>query len=411
MSSDGAERPSLRKSLDIVPTEHEGEQVFAVRDPLGLATEPILVPGEILFLMSLMDGGRTMADLQIEFTKKFGQLIMEEKVSGIAAQLDERGFLDSARFREKVAALEREFRSAEAREPSHAGQAYPGDADALRALLGEILPLDGAEESSRSRRAVPRGVVAPHIDIERGRKIYGRAYAELARTAPPHTAVLLGTAHFADGNIFVLTDRDFATPLGTARADRAFCRTVADAYPADIRKGELAHRTEHSIEFQILFLQHLYGDRMPQIVPLLGTGFEAAGEEFNSPRDLAEVGGLLDGFGRAIEECPGDVLFVAGADLCHAGPRFGAPRPLSADDLKRIESEDRQALEAGAAKGADAFYEEVSRIGNRNNICSAVSLYTMLALFEGRQVSLLDYDMALEADGQAAVGFGAMRFD
>ena len=406
MSSDRAVGPSLRKSLDIIPTEHEGEHVFAVRDPLGLAKEPILVPGEILFLMSLMDGETTIADLQIEFTKKFGQLIMEDKVSGIAAQLDERGFLDSARFREKVASMEKAFRSAEAREASHAGQAYPDDAKELGTLLDEIIPLDRAGGHSR-----PCGLVAPHIDIDRGRKIYGRAYAELAQCEPPHIAVLLGTAHFADGNIFILTDRDFATPLGTARANRDFCQPVAEAYPADIRKGELAHRTEHSIEFQVLFLQHLFGERMPRIVPLLGTGFEAWGEDFESPADLAEVRGLIDGLKCAVEACPGEVLFVAGADLCHAGPRFGAPRPLSADDLERIEKEDRQALEAGAAEGADAFYGEVSQIGNRNNICSAVSLYTMFALFEDRKASLLDYDMALEPDGQAAVGFSAMRFD
>ena len=406
MSSDRAKRPSLRKSLDIIPTEHEGERVFAVRDPLGLAKEPILVPGEILFLMSLMDGETTIADLQIEFTKKFGQLIMEDKVSGIAAQLDERGFLDSVRFREKVASMEKAFRTAASRESSHAGQAYPDDAKKLRALLDEIVPLDRPGGGLR-----PCGLVAPHIDIGRGRKVYGRAYAELARCEPPHTAVLLGTAHFAEGNIFILTDRDFASPLGTARADRDFCRTVAEAYPVDIRKGELAHRTEHSIEFQVLFLQHLFGDRMPRIVPLLGTAFEAAGEEFEAPSDLAEVRGLLDGLKRATEACPGDLLFVAGADLCHAGPRFGAPHSLSADDLERIEKEDRQTLEAGAAKGANAFYREVSEIGNRNNICSAVSLYTMVALFEDRKASLLDYDTALEPDGQAAVGFSAMRFD
>jgi len=406
MSSDQAEKPRLRKSLDIIPTEHEGQRVFAVHDPLGLATEQILVPGEILFLMSLMDGEKTISDLQIAFTKQFGQLIMDDRIRQITAELDERGLLDSARFREQVLDIENEFRAAEARETSHAGDAYPDDEEGLRALLEEIVPLDRTGERDR-----PRGVVAPHIDLERGRQIYGRAFGELVGTAAPHTVVLLGTAHFADGNTFILTDRNFSTPLGTARANGDFCRTVAESCPVDIRKGELAHRSEHSIEFQVLFLQHLFGAAMPRIVPILGTSFAPGEEKNRSPSDLDEVRGVLDGLRRGVDACPGEVLFVAGADLCHVGPRFGAPGPLSADDLERIEKEDRRGLEAGAARGADAFFKEVSRIGNRNNICSVVSLYTMFALFEGGPAALIEYGMALEPDGQAAVGFGAMRFD
>ena len=80
---------------------------------------------------------------------------------------------------------------------------------------------------------------------------------------------------------------------------------------------------------------------------------------------FAEVKGFLDGLSRAAGSCPGGVLLVAGADLCHAGPRFGKPEPLGADDVRRIEEEDRGVLEAAATGGAEAFFTKVARIGNR----------------------------------------------
>jgi len=432
MMSSPHDKPRLRAGLDIVPVEHEDEQFYAVRDPLGLAHEPILVPAEVLFIMSLMNGENTVLDMQVEFTKRNGVLIMSDKITNLLQELEVRGFLDSPTFHQRLREIEEAYAKTATREASHSGQAYPSTLPELEAFLNDIVPLpDGRQpgqpvgsvgssagsapvepvdcvERSASR-LLPKGLIAPHIDIDRGRQAYSQAYSALVGTEKPHTAVIFGTGHYADGNTYILTKKDFATPLGTSRYDHEFCERLTSAYPADMRRGELAHRAEHSIEFQVLFLQHLYGtDSGPSIVPILGTSFDHLMGDHTSPSEIDEVGAFVGALEAAIAACPGKVLLIAGADLCHVGPKFGAQNALDTEALQRIEAEDRKALEAGIREGADAFYREVARIENHNHICSVTSIYTVLKTLENEKSELLHYGMALEDEGHAAVGFSAV---
>lgn len=399
-------RPSLRKNLDIFPVPHGKERLFAIRDPLGLTGDPMVIPGELLYLVSLMDGESTIVDIQVGFTKQFGELVMSDKIEEIIGELDDRGLLEGPGFEGKLRAVEEAYRNASSRPASHAGQAYPGDADELKAYLEKIVPAAAGEQA-----AAPSGIVAPHIDIARGRSIYAAAYNALAGVEPPSRVVILGTGHFAEGHLYIMSSKDFITPLGTARADTDFCTKLAEACPFDLTLGELAHRMEHSIEFQVLFLQHLFSDAgMPRIVPILCTSLESRLERGASPVDHPEVEGFLHALRHAVgDEDGGGTLLLTGADMCHVGPKFGDSEPLTGGDLDRVREEDRRALLKAASDGAEAFHDEVAAIGNRNHICSVASIYTVLKFLEGQGGELLGYDMAAEEDGSAAVGFCAMR--
>ena len=73
------------------------------------------------------------------------------------------------------------------------------------------------------------------------------------------------------------------------------------------------------------------------------------------------------------------VAFVAGADLAHVGPRFGDPEPISADELQRVEREDRAmlgAVEAGDARGL--LRRASPRDGDRRRICGLSPIYALL---------------------------------
>src|SRR5207247_2596728 len=88
--------------------------------------------------------------------------------------------------------------------------------------------------------------------------------------------VIVGTCHVGMRHPFALTRKDYDTPLGPARADRDFVEALAARAAQDCFGSELAHRSEHSIEFQAVFLQYLYaGRRDITVVPLL-TGIAAA---------------------------------------------------------------------------------------------------------------------------------------
>jgi len=52
--------------------------------------------------------------------------------------------------------------------------------------------------------------------------------------------------------------------------DPAFSDHLVRHCSFDLEDGILSHRNEHSIEFQVIFLQHLFGaESGPKIVPVL----------------------------------------------------------------------------------------------------------------------------------------------
>ena len=60
--------------LDIMPTRHNGIEMFLVRDPEGITDQSLIVSREALFLISLMDGTKSASDLQQALMKASGRL-------------------------------------------------------------------------------------------------------------------------------------------------------------------------------------------------------------------------------------------------------------------------------------------------------------------------------------------------
>src|SRR2546427_13192557 len=71
---------------------------------------------------------------------------------------------------------------------------------------------------------------------------------------------------------FALTRKDYASPLGDVPVDRDFVDALAARARQDCFGSELAHRIEHSIELQAVFLRYLYASRHKvTIVPVLAS--------------------------------------------------------------------------------------------------------------------------------------------
>jgi len=125
---------------------------------------------------------------------------------------------------------------------------------------------------------------------------------------------------------------------------------------------------------------------------------------------VPEVASFLEAAEGAIQNCEGPVLIVAGADMSHVGPRFGSAEPLTELFTERVRKEDKAALMAAADCDAEAFFQKVAEVGNRNNICSVTQIYTLLKLLQQPSGTLLSYDMAVDEENGSAVGFAALNF-
>src|SRR5262245_57489941 len=162
-----------------------------------------------------------------------------------------------------------------------------------------------AGERPAAAGALPRALVSPHLDPRREGHVSARAYLEIgesepsarpeAGALPPVRVVVFGTGHGLAGDFVALTRKRFETPLGQAPCDTTFVDRVASRLGSEAYRRELVHRDEHSIEFQVIYLQRRFGKRPFTIVPILCGGFDRLLDEQRTPRDEPVVESLIEG--------------------------------------------------------------------------------------------------------------------
>ncbi len=391
--------PQLR-SLAAERTAVDGRDGMALSDPLDLA-EPCFVPRELLPILVRFDGRHRLAAIAQAATRELRQPVAKEFVEQLARDLDARQLLRSPTFfaaRDQALAtwLQGGVRSA-----SHQGSAgYPAAPPLLRRALGAMVP------GTAGDRPTPRGLIAPHIDLQRGRVGYAAAYGHLLGCAPADLYVLFGTGHQGPGAPVTGLPLDWQTPLGTAPTDRPFIAATHAAIGAATADDLLLHRREHSLEFQVLLLQHLHerrGAPPPQVAAFLcgrlpSTDGDPTGEDYLQ-RLLAAV--------RAAErQHGGRICYLAGADLAHLGPFFGDANAISDDLLARLERDERAHFAHLVAAAPGAFHRAVEGNGNPDRVCSAPAI-ALTALLAGGAAELLHYGQAVASDRSQVVSFCA----
>jgi AmmeMemoRadiSam system protein B len=401
--------PRLR-NIETFPVQQDGERYLALRDPAGYTPAVVLVPLGLLEILALFDGERDVSAIQAEVARATGESVQREHIENLIAGLDEQGFLDSAAFARRRHEIDHAFLDAPRRPASHAGGAYPDDPGRLRSMMdGFFAPPAGPGAATPFRGGGIGGLIAPHIDFHRGGPAYAWAYRDLAERGEADLFVVFGTCHAGMAHPFALTRKDYETPLGPARVDRDFVEALAGRARQDCFGSELAHRNEHSIEFQAVFLQYLYaGRREVAIVPVLTSFVHEALARGRGPEDDRRVRAFLDALAETAAASGRRVAFIAGADLAHVGPRFGDPAPITPDELSVIDREDRQMLAAVEAGDASAFFESARRDGDRRRICGLSPIYTLLRALGGAPGTLRRYGQW--PDPQGVVTFASVVF-
>lgn len=416
-----SDRPRLRRVESFPITQPGGEVAFALRDPEGFSGSVVL-PYPAAVLASFMDGTRGLAEIQQAFHKQLGQGVEREDVEHLVRALDERMLLDNDRFRGHWKQQIERYLNSPVRPAAHAGRAYPGDPAALRAELAALFVSEkgpGApkgEEPDGSRKLV--GVMSPHIDLHRGGPTFAWAYKRLVEESAADLFVIFGTAHNPMSQLFSVTRKGFETPLGTVETDRQFAARLSAnlaAQPAgremSLAADELAHRHEHSIEFQTVFLQYLLGERRPfKILPVLVGSFHEFIAGGASPADSPQVAAFVAAMRQTAAAHPGKIAYISGVDLAHIGQRFGDREYLDANRLQAQAGDDRQLLAAACRADSRAFYQHVADQQDRNRICGLSPTYTMLEVVRPNRGEVLKYDQAVELDGTSCVSFASLAF-
>jgi AmmeMemoRadiSam system protein B len=392
--------PRLRYNLDFLPSPDPNRPGLFIRDPYHYTDATLLVPPPLVQALECFDGQQSTLDLRSELVRITGEIQVGDLEKHLFDSLNDAGFLENDRYRELKARREENFAEEALREAAFAGAAYPEDRAALSGVLNQRLRVP-------TGNANIVGIAAPHATPDGAWDTYRAAYGALPspEEAADRTFVILGTSHYGAPERFGLTRKRFVTPYGETRTDQTLVDELERLAPQVVRMEDYCHAVEHSIEFQVVFLQHFYGPDV-SIVPILCGPFVKSIYDGVLPEDSEEVARFFDVLGNIAAREDGRLFWILGIDMAHMGRRYGDPLRASARlaEMQAVEERDRKRIEIRA------FWSLVQQNHDDLKWCGSSPLYTFMKVKPGLSGSLLNYDQ-WQIDPQSVVSFAAMRFD
>ncbi len=364
----------------------------------------LVVPPLLARCLHFFDGDQTDLDLRAELARLTGEIEVGQIEEHLVSTLSSSGFLEDGNFQDMRDRRRREFAEAPLRAPAHAGSAYPEDPAHLRETLARWL--DGARRPIAGLRAI----AAPHVSPDGGWPCYGAAFGALGPELADRTFIILATSHFGESERFGLSRKPFSTPLGETETDAALVAELAEAGGDAVEMEDYCHSFEHTVEFQVLFLQYVLGPRV-RIVPVLCGPFARSIYGGGAPEDDPGVANFLAAL-RRIGEREGDrLVWVLGIDLAHMGERYGDEQPCTAKEgvMQTVEQRDRTRIERVLAGDAEGFWNLVRENEDDLKWCGSAPLYAFLRALPGLRGECLRYEQ-WNIDPGSVVSFAALAW-
>lgn len=399
--------PHLRPDLDIIPINENGDSYLYFRDMQGYTPPNFALDRSVGPLLSLFDGRHSIRELN----KHLGDGTTAGQVLQFVRFLDENRLLYSPYFKSYAEEIESEYEAASVHHPVTPGGTYPDDPDELNAFLDDAFHKYSGVQQPLSKNIT--ALYAPHIDPRVGMKTYVESFSRLQHIKPKRV-IILATSHYAglhpevyQNNPFILSNKDFAMPMGTVPPDREAIAALLNSTKASgLTDRDRAHRIEHSIELHLLFLQHIWQHDF-SIVPIVVSGFDDLfyiEDGFLSEQIENFSSQLREQFGQDDE-----TFFLISGDLAHVGKKFGDARAASKmkDDVTAF---DQQFLAAAEKNSAGDLLQLIKQEQDPYRICGFPPLYTFLKTFPGLSGETISYDRWDETERESAVTFASILY-
>lgn len=408
--------PSLRPDLELYEVM---PGLLELYDTAGYTDVTVRLPVELISLLLEADGRRSLDEIVAENVTERATIDRERLVE-VIEMLDDEGFLMTSRFYDRRRTIHAEYNRLPIRPPAFAGASYPDDPQELREEIEGFLERGGRIVAEREAErgampaTVPDGLFIPHIDPRVGGDLYGAAYSQIV-DSEADTFMILGVPHTMRNDRLMFSRMDFDTPIGRVETDRELIEAIAEEVTPIFGRpptlDESPHMMEHSIEFQTIFLQHLFGDRPFRIVPIL---LDSLAPWVESGQGGIEEEKGWSGIYRALREVPErlgrNVCVIASVDFCHIGRKFGDDR-AAATMVEEIELHDRRLIEAAEAGDHAGFISYLTAISNRYRVCGVSPMYAMMRMMPECRGRLLGRDFWDEEERESGVSFASVRFD
>lgn len=405
--------PKIRDDIDATPFEEDGERFFALYDRAGLSEAQLAVSPGVMFIASRLDGEHSALKIRELFEREVGEDLPEEDFAQIIEDLDASYFLDNQKFAEYYQKIYGDFLNSDTVESSSSGSAYSDDPVVLKRTLDMIIKnAPKPEEEGRATNAprpAPRGVIAPHMDYGRAAQCYGQVYHELAKFNPPEAVVVIGTAHQPINRRFAICKKNFSVPGGVVECHKDLTQELLDRCKevADFTEDIFAHRHEHSIELQAVWLKHIWPG--VKIIPILAGSLA---EFFADPSAAAkdeEINILVASLKEMM--ISNRLLIMASADLAHIGERFEDERELDDEFLLETERADRAYLEEVKMGHPLGGLAALAVHNDRYRVCGTGCIFALNSILPQVRGRLLGYHVAHTEELKQAVSCAGVLYE
>ena len=407
-AKDPKQYPTLR-NLQFSPIKKGEEQYIVLWDPSGLSKEKLVLPLNYFFIVQHFDGDHSLQDIASLYLKRFGEFLLPSKVEQLVEDLETKLFLEGDRAEGARAHARAAYREAVVRPAAFAGRCYESDSGQLRKQIdGFFTSKEGPEfKPSANKGKRIKGLVVPAYELKHAGPIYAWAYKELQEAEQPDVLVIIGTAHAGLEQLFALTDKDFETPLGVVPVDRSIVDRLHALVPEYFGE-DIAHLAEHSIEFQLPFVQTNTGATVPiTIVPILSS-FSAM--SLSDPLVRASVDRFVAALREAIAASGKTVCVIAAGELAHLGMRYGDTAPPTDFSFHRSMQYDLEMLKFVEDLKPEEFAGYIQKEKDQRRISGFSPIYCLLRLIEAEKGQVLRYDRGITDQYNSTVTYASMAF-
>ncbi len=396
--------PRLRNNLDFFPSPVPDKPGLLIRDPFHYSDSTLVIPAALVGCIEFFDGERSELELREYLVRLTGDLDVSGLMTHLVETLSAAAFFEDETFARRKEQAEREFASAPVRHAMQAGGGYPPDEATLQETLRGYM--QGAPAADG--RVV--AIAAPHVSPFGGIEAYRAAYSALAPADAERTFVILGTSHYGEPDRIGLTRKPFVTPFGETTPDLALVDRIEKGAGAGAAMEDYCHAIEHSIEFQVVFLQYLFGPKI-RVVPVLCGSYARSIYLGGLPEDNESVRRIFGALGEIAAHEGERLLWVLGVDMAHMGRRYGDGFEARAGDgeMQMVEARDRERVRSVESGDARRFWERVQE--NRDDLkwCGSAPIYTFMKSVPNARGKLRHYQQ-WNIDEQSVVSFAGMEF-
>ncbi|GET29484.1 AmmeMemoRadiSam system protein B [Prolixibacter sp. SD074] len=247
---------------------------------------------------------------------------------------------------------------AQDRQPAVAGSFYPGNAEALTKELRQLF-----QNTSTEKNSSIAALIVPHAGYIFSGKVAATGYAQIPKGKAYKNVFIIGVSHRIRFNgVSIYPHGNYLTPLGKIPVNDVLAEKLINENRI-IHFVPGAHRSEHSIEVQLPFLQY-HLKKGFCIVPILTGDSNPA-----TTRKLAEA--LLPYF-------TSDNLFIISTDFSHYPPNASA---------QKVDKETADAILSGIPEQLQKVCQKLSPNPPENvltRLCGESGVLTLMEVISGK---------------------------